>query len=341
MKKRKSNIELLRIISMMMIIILHFVGPFTQIEKENINNYYIIHLFESISIIGVNIFVIISSYFLFDKKSIKIRKIIDLLSIVLFYGVLFFVVATYFKIKPYSSKELFLSILPFWECRRWFVLSYIFLYLLSPYLSKLLNNIDKKSYRNLIIIMLFFTSIWPSFFKGGLRLDNGYGIISFVTLFTITGFMKRYYDKTKINNYIFLLITIICQSIVFILSITHITNTYWDYNNIFNIIGALSLFIFFKNINIDSNIINKVSTYAFSVFLIHSDFMMSGYFYDKIMHRATIINDNKLFIYVIVYTVLTYIACIIIDIIRKFIYKYTIDKLFNKIKIFNKELLCK
>jgi len=341
MKKRKSNIELLRIIAMMMIIILHFVGPYTQMDKDSISNYHIIHILESISIIGVNVFIIISSYFLFDKNSIKIRKVVDLLSIVIFYGLLFFIIAVAFKIKPYSNKELFLAIIPFWESRRWFVLSFIVLYLLSPYLSKLLNSLDKKEYRNLVIILLFFTSIWPTFFHGGLRLDNGYGIISFTLLYTVVGYIKKFYDDTKINKYIYLLITIVSQMIIYVLSIVKITTTYWDYNNLFNIIGALSLFMFFKNINIQSDIINKFSSYAFSVFLIHCDFMMSDFFYEKIMHRSAIINDHKLIIYVLVYTVLTYLVCSVIDIIRKTLFKLSIDKIFSKIKAFNKQLTCK
>lgn len=66
-KKRNSSIELLRIIAMLMIIVLHFVGPYTNLDKS-IKNYYLIQFVESISIIGVNIFVIISAYFLMEIK---------------------------------------------------------------------------------------------------------------------------------------------------------------------------------------------------------------------------------------------------------------------------------
>ena len=235
MKKRKSSLELLRIIAMLMIITLHFIGPYTNLDKNSIKNYYILQLIESFSIIGVNIFIIISSFFLIDKEKIKLRKIIDLLVILIFYGLLFYTIAIVFKIKEFDFEELIYAIIPSFAGRRWFILSYIFLYLLSPYLAFSLNRINKNSYKKLVIITLLFTSIWPTFFPGGLRLDNGYGIVSFVVLFILTGYIKRFFDLNKINKNVYLIIGILSQVCIFILSILKITETYWNYNNIFNI----------------------------------------------------------------------------------------------------------
>lgn len=325
---------------MLMIIVLHFIGPYTNLDKS-FKNYYLIQFIESISIIGVNIFVIISSYFLMDAKKVKLRKIVNLLSCVIFYGILFFLIAVTLKIKPFDKMELLYSFVPFLAGRRWFILSYIVLYLISPYLSFMLNKISKKSYRNLIIILIIFCSIWPTFMPGGLRLDNGYGLISFVQLFIITGYIKRFYNQTNIKKTTYLTICIISQLIIFLLSLLRITDSYWDYNNLFNIISSIALFQFFNKFEVNNKIINKMSTYSFSVFLIHSDFMISTYEYESIMHRSVVITSNHLILYIIFYALLTYIICSLIDIIRKTMFKYTIDKIFDRIRIFNKEIDCK
>lgn len=340
MKKRKSSLELLRIIAMLMIITLHFIGPYTNLDKNSIKNYYILQLIESFSIIGVNIFIIISSFFLIDKEKIKLRKIIDLLVILIFYGLLFYTIAIVFKIKEFDFEELIYAIIPSFAGRRCFILSYIFLYLLSPYLAFTLNRINKNSYKKLVIITLLFTSIWPTFFPGGLRLDNGYGIVSFVVLFILTGYIKRFFDFNKINKNVYLIIGILSQVCIFILSILKITETYWNYNNIFNIIAALSLFLYFNNLNISCDFINKLSSYSFATFLIHSDFMMSTFFYEKIMKRPFVIQSKKILFYILIYSLLTYLVCSIIEIIRKILFKYSIDKLLAKINFFNKEVKC-
>lgn len=68
MKTRKSNIELLRIISMILIVLVHtnyflfgsVIGD--EIEQASLRSFGRI-LFEQLCIIGVNVFVLISGYF--------------------------------------------------------------------------------------------------------------------------------------------------------------------------------------------------------------------------------------------------------------------------------------
>ena len=62
---RNSNIELLRIVSMFMIIGLHYfngeMGGGLLFVSQNSVNYWLTHIFESIFITGVNIFVCITA----------------------------------------------------------------------------------------------------------------------------------------------------------------------------------------------------------------------------------------------------------------------------------------
>ena len=77
-KLRDSNIELLRIISMIMIVVHHYemFAGFTNSGNVSLNSYIEIALY-SLGKLGVNIFVIISGYFLITsqfntKKAVKL-----------------------------------------------------------------------------------------------------------------------------------------------------------------------------------------------------------------------------------------------------------------------------
>lgn len=89
MKKRQSNIELLRIISMILILAHHFSvhGGFNILKTSFTINRLWIQFLQFGGKIGVNIFVIISGYFLITSKGIKISKVLKLWLQLFFYSV--------------------------------------------------------------------------------------------------------------------------------------------------------------------------------------------------------------------------------------------------------------
>lgn len=73
-KERNINIELLRCLSMLLIVIGHYYGNVASniIPELNSAAYFASYFINSIEVIGVNLFVIISAWFLVDSKfSIK------------------------------------------------------------------------------------------------------------------------------------------------------------------------------------------------------------------------------------------------------------------------------
>ena len=73
-KDRISNFEILRILSIFMIILHHYVLNTEAINTARSLNYYISHFFYIGGKLGVNCFVLISGYFLVNKQ-ISIKKI--------------------------------------------------------------------------------------------------------------------------------------------------------------------------------------------------------------------------------------------------------------------------
>ena len=85
---RKSNFELLRIICMIMVVLLHSIGHSGIIYNTNIDsfNFIIFMILESISIVSVNVYILISGYFGISSN-FKLDRIIRIYKQVLFYSI--------------------------------------------------------------------------------------------------------------------------------------------------------------------------------------------------------------------------------------------------------------
>lgn len=141
-QKRQSNLELLRIICALFVIILHYNNPSMGGAFAVAQGFTKIGLFfvEAISVCAVDVFVLISGYFLYQKRYIDLIKPIKIISEVLIFQVAFYFLAVLLKFKEFSlSETLEMMILP----ENWYVVLYVALLLISPYINLLLNRLIK------------------------------------------------------------------------------------------------------------------------------------------------------------------------------------------------------
>ena len=155
--QRQSNIELLRIVAMLMIIAHHvavhsgFAFPSGSISFNRLW----IQFIQMGGKIGVNIFVLISGYFLVRADGVKTNKVIKLWLQIFTYSIITFFVIVFVSPQSFSIRALIENALPITYYKWWFVSAYFVLYLLSPYINKLLNSLDKKSYQRLLVLLFF------------------------------------------------------------------------------------------------------------------------------------------------------------------------------------------
>ena len=203
-KKRNIGLDSLRIISMIMIVFLHYLGKGGLLDIKNTSNaYHIIYYFiEALCIIAVNCYVLISGYFLIKSK-FKWKKVLQLWLETLFYSIFVYVIIVVLGLKEVDIKGIIKSLFPIVTKQYWFINIYLVMYILSPFLNKLINNMNKKEYQKLLIILIICFSI-ISVFPDAYTLDSshGYGIIWFICLYLIAGYI-RIYDipkKLKLNK---------------------------------------------------------------------------------------------------------------------------------------------
>ena len=78
-KSREINFECLRILSMVLIVVLHCLsyGGARSLYKFGDAGFFVLNVIRSFCYLGVNCFVLISGFFLYDKKY-KLKRIIKL-----------------------------------------------------------------------------------------------------------------------------------------------------------------------------------------------------------------------------------------------------------------------
>ena len=153
---RNSNLELLRIISMILIVSHHYsVHGFTINDMDFSRNKYIVDFLSLGGKLGVNCFILISGYFSIKSK-FTIKKLLKLEGQVLFYSISFLMLfLTVLTPKESIGIKLILkNLLPVIYNCYWFATTYIILMILSPYINILILNMKKTIHAKLIYILM-------------------------------------------------------------------------------------------------------------------------------------------------------------------------------------------
>lgn len=303
--KRNSSIELLRIISMLGVIILHYNnenmgGGFKYVTQGSVNQLYL-YLTENIFVGAVNLFIMISAYFLCKTKKRKLSKVIELIFQVIVFQVIFYFVGMRMG-QVFSIKGLLLCFLP----TNYFVILYSVIYIISPYFDLLIEKMEQKEFKKFLIVIFSLFSIWSFGVDclgnvlgrsitglstvGAYGSQAGYSIVNFTLLYFVGAYIRIYGEK--MNKKMVSCISIISLMILFITSLGEhklglgLTVT-WNYNNPVLIIFSATILLLVVNLNFYSGIMNELAKAAFTCFLVQ------GFFVYKI-HVESVVNSNTL-----------------------------------------------
>lgn len=346
--KRNLNIEILRILCMMLIVLGHCVlyGGFST------GNDFMYQFYRIISIPAVNIYVLISSYFIFDINTYKLKNIFKLYLQVFFFSVLLFLIFSYFN-NNISLKGLLYSMLPVSTNQYWFARVYICFYAFAPFISILLKKLSKSQYEVLMIITIVLFSLWRNFipFATTVNPEGGNSIIWFFVLAVISGYIKLHYKPKKsyiyiLNYFSSLVLTITLYYFLHFISVKlgfsgKGTSLFTEYTSITILWMSVSLFLFFISLK-DNKILNiKIyklitffSTSTFSVYLIHEHSNVRNIIYKTLFSCKP--ESMHIYIYIPIAVILIFVTCVFIDkitwkIAERILNKINFKKIQNKI----------
>lgn len=294
--KRESGIELLRIIAALFVIVLHYCNgdlgeALNYVAKGSINEYSLF-FFRSLSACAVNVFIVISGYYLcYTNKRTWDKPIYLILQLILF-RLLYYIVTSYLLGNAITLRMVLIQFLP----KNYFVVLYLALYIISPYVNMAILQLNKIQYVKLLMVVVLLFSIWPliidvlsSYFGisdfglstiGAWGSQHGYTLVNFILLYIIGAYLRLYVDMDHVPFNKAIIHVIICVLGVFFWSLFEIkimllpeANCALAYNNPFVIVMAASLFVIFKKIDISCSWINNLAGAAFTCYLIHGYFI--------------------------------------------------------------------
>jgi len=189
---RNQGIDLLRIVLMVMVVIFHFVSfgnlNFNDPVKLNEPNFLQSHFLASFTVVAVNCYVMISGY-------VRIRPCPGKLALILipvcFYDV---IIGSFFSISQHGLRvsDILFRIPNSITETYWFVETYIVLFLISPFLNRMLNHLTMRSHVSIILLGCFLFYVLPmSTFFDLTRGDRGFGIENFVMLYVTGDCLRR------------------------------------------------------------------------------------------------------------------------------------------------------
>lgn len=297
------------------------------------------HFLSSFCVPLVNCFVLISGYFLISKKTFSLRKSVDLLLITAFYGIIAYGISVVVGNNSFSWSALIYALIPFLKGQRWFVETYIILILFAPFLNKALNSLDRKSCHVLLTIQILIFSVWYSLGFSAPLLDDGYGIINFITLYMIGGYLKLYGKSVKLYQQKYWKLLGGYFGIAFLTFLLSFFTNPYGYAFITNILSATILFVFFMKWDIGEIwFINKISSATFDVYFVHSDKNTSLLLIYEFLGAKFVVDTPRMAVHVLFVVVAVWLIGVCVYQIRKGIFALTVNRLLDKWKFINKEL---
>lgn len=297
-KTRDSSIELLRIVSMLMIIIHHLVYH-TKIFMIPGENKFISLVMLSGGKIAVIIYILIMGYYS-GKSKFNIAKPINIILKVIIYSILFMIILKSGNILDIKEYEQY-----------WFINTWLGLYMLESLIKICEREIPDKIKK---IIFMYITIL---FIIPVIRKNN---IQAFV-YFYLCG--KHILPKfVKMFNKQLLNVCAISALYLFIIAF----NLEMEQNTIFPLITAMFVFAIFANINIKNNLINKIAKYTMGVYLIHDNTNVREEIIIKRLNMLSIYQSKYFLISTLSISLIIFVVCIIIDYLISLIIEKTVFK---------------
>lgn len=337
MKQRLSNIELLRIISMIMVLALH-VNFFTlgapSLYEIQTNCFGAVSrvFFEFLCIVAVNVFVFISGWFGIKAKKKGLLRFL--------FQILFFYVGIYIVFVLSGKQKLS------WDGVQccfllkktgWFIKSYLCLYLLTPVLNVFVEKADKKLFARVLVAFFVFELVYGWLFKDAAKFfELGYSTISFVGLYLLARFVRLYgkscslFVLPKFCDLAIFLAICVSQTLVFVVLRYYglaFINNLWAYSSPFVIVSALYLLLFFSKIEFSSKVVNIIASSSFAAYLLHSFFCIIPFYQAKARQIFYSYDGVVCLFYMVVLILVVYFVAIAIDKIRMVCWKQIEEKL--------------
>ena len=350
---RNCGIEMLKIISIFLIIISHVVmtirlkNQFVSYDDYIFDFSYvskgmsgiILAIFQHFGSLGNTIFFVCSSWFLLEKDTVSKNKWIKMFLEIWTISCAILLLMLIYTGGRINNKLIIKSLLPNFFTNNWYVTAYLIFYPLHTVLNRIIKDLNQKNLLKITTVLFLLycvcNSLYDSFFSSV--------IIMWITLYFFIAYIKIYMielcNNIKVNR-IVLIIGI--SIIVFLIVFTYIVGgdnkffsnkmIFWNknFNPIFWVI-AVTLFNIFRKIKIKSSFINNISKYSLLIYIIHENILLRNYIRPYILHLIyNILGYKYIIVWVVLLSIVIFAFSLLIGIIYRVLFGKIIEKLAGK-----------
>lgn len=355
-RKRNANMDLLRLLSMMMVTMLHALNksellPF--MGNEIPANGWIAWILEALSVSSVNIFMLISGYFLVSSK-FKIGRLAEIVLQTMFYSagafVLFLLLGN-FPPEDMNIYNLLQYFLPVHMETYWFISAYVILYLLLPLITSGVHAMSEKQFQGVILGLLVFECVIKSILPVHLTMDKkGYSFLWYLILFLVGAYIRLYGFKLVKNAkrgwFLYIAATFLILAEIFILSqiqlrtgrLKEMTTVALHYNHIFVFLSAIGIFAAFlhaKPLGAKfGKLVTMLSPYCLGVYLLQESPLIRYLWQDWFGLRDVLERPVPVFlISVFVAVIVMFLLGICVDVLRSVLFRAVTNLVYRRDKV--------
>lgn len=312
--QRNSNMELLRILATLGVFVLHYFnatvgGGFRFMPKGSVTQ-YTVFLLVALCIIAVNLFLLISGYFMYTANQNNTwKKPLSLLVQVSILGTLCYLCDSVYRGKEIDGNTLLHCVIP----ANYYVILYIAVYFISPYINVLLYTLSEKKRDHLVLTLFLLLSVEPFLvdcleivtgtkFNGlnfvGMYGDfRGYTLTHFLFMYLLGAWVRAQSQTRKQGCDCSVLRLLILFGFTLFCNFGIAVYGYRKYNFISGhvetsycspiiIVLSLVVFLIFLRFHFSSRLVNGIAKESLSVYLVMNTFIRHLNI-QKIMEKGT------------------------------------------------------
>lgn len=343
-EERNYGIDLFRFISMFMVVVLHVLGHGGVLES-NIAGFklYALYYLETLCIIAVNCFALISGYLNYNKK-FSLKRILNLWLQVFSINAVVSILFIILKKEAFNFGVLLNIIFPILRTDYWYFTCYFMILILMPLLNIIIEKTPKSSILAVLSVVGVFIGILTLFATYFTLFDfeSGYTVSWLAYLYLWGGVVRKYNLRLKfLDNkkwvylVLYLISSVLSLAISFNVKESFNYHSVYYYTNIFNLINSVLLLMYFSGLNIKKNkVISYLSTTSFAVYLLHEQSYVRKHL---IKNQFVFLAESNVFVVygiVLLSVAVIYLCCSIIETLRQQIFKLLrINKVVDKMNI--------
>lgn len=290
---RMANLELLRCVAMMMVIVLHYLDKgnlLPELTDSGIGGAGMAAwLLESFCIVAVNVYMFISGYFL-CCSSFKLSRLLQLWLQLWAYSVTFGLIGALtgvFREATFDTHYLLTLLFPVTMRHYWFMTAYVFLYLLLPIVGLAVKRMTRQQMQMALALLLAVFCLAKSVLPVSLEMDSqGYDCLWYVCVFLTAAYVRRFgvpfLEKKGRGILLYVCCCLLIFAGAFLLRAVYLRTGRLDtrlgmcleYNHILPYLAAIGLFGAFARLRIQgraAGIVNRVAPYTLGVYLLHEN----------------------------------------------------------------------